>query len=157
MNSLYLISNKYSIEMKYVVLIITKYYIWYHFKTISCIVLCCWTFILAQVHHIVLNDIQARGYVRPFCISYVTSDPMWDSIIIYLYKLPFTLSLQCPQGELLWWPIVRRPSCVCPSVNNFTEIFSLKLLIVFWPNFNRNDSWLAPYQSCSNGSDWLHL
>ncbi|XP_052811637.1 uncharacterized protein LOC128239173 [Mya arenaria] len=30
----------------------------------------------AFVHHIVLNDIQARGYVRPFCISYVTSDPL---------------------------------------------------------------------------------
>ncbi|XP_053397435.1 uncharacterized protein LOC123551904 [Mercenaria mercenaria] len=30
----------------------------------------------AFIHHIVLNDIQARGYVRPFCISYVTSDPL---------------------------------------------------------------------------------
>ncbi|KAL4232794.1 Guanine nucleotide exchange protein smcr8 [Mactra antiquata] len=30
----------------------------------------------AFIHHIVLNDIQARGYVRPFCISYVTTDPL---------------------------------------------------------------------------------
>ncbi|KAH3729469.1 guanine nucleotide exchange protein smcr8a-like isoform X2 [Dreissena polymorpha] len=30
----------------------------------------------AFVHHIVLNDIQARGYVRPFCMTYVTADPL---------------------------------------------------------------------------------
>lgn len=29
----------------------------------------------SQVHHCTLSDMQARGYVRPICISYVTSDP----------------------------------------------------------------------------------
>jgi len=28
-----------------------------------------------QVHHLSLHDLQARGYVRPVCLCYITNDP----------------------------------------------------------------------------------
>ena len=30
---------------------------------------------LMQVHYFALNDIEARGYVRQYCVSYITSSP----------------------------------------------------------------------------------
>jgi len=70
---------------------------------------------------------------------------------------------QSAQDELLWWPIVRRPSSVHPcvrpfvrpstiSLNNFSSKTTHWILTIL----HRNDPWVVLYQSCSNRSSWLH-
>ena len=53
---------------------------------------------------------------------------------------------------------VRRPcvlACVCASTISLNNISSET---AYWilTKLHRNDPWVVPYQSCSNGSDWLH-
>ena len=51
------------------------------------------------------------------------------------------------------WAIV---TGLCPlSVNLFyLNIFSSETTHWIWTKLHRNDPWVVPYQSCSNGSDW---
>jgi len=50
--------------------------------------------------------------------------------------------------------VVRRPSCVV------RKLFYLNISsgTTHWilTKLHRNNPWVVPYQSCSNGSDWLH-
>jgi len=54
--------------------------------------------IVCQVHHFTLYDSTARGFVRPFCLAYVTPDYRFvlvDSVCIcsiqYVYYFDFYL------------------------------------------------------------------
>ena len=51
--------------------------------------------------------------------------------------------------------VVRRASCVVRKLF-YLNIFSSETTHWIWTKLHRNDSWVVPYQSCSNGSDWLH-
>jgi len=51
--------------------------------------------------------------------------------------------------------IVRRPSCVVRKLF-YLNIFSSETTCWISTKLHRNDPWVVPYQSCSNGSDWLH-
>jgi len=46
--------------------------------------------------------------------------------------------------------VVRRPSTF------YLNIFSSETTHWIWTKLHRNDPWVVPYHSCSNGSDWLH-
>jgi len=56
----------------------------------------------------------------------------------------------CPSSS-----VVRRASCVVRKLF-YLNIFSSETTHWIWTKLYRNDPWLVPYQSCSNGSDWLH-
>ena len=52
--------------------------------------------------------------------------------------------------------VVRRcPSCVVRKLF-YLNIFSSETTHWILTKLHRNDPWAVPYQSCSNGSDWLH-
>ena len=51
--------------------------------------------------------------------------------------------------------VVRRPSCVVRKLL-YLNIFSSETAHWILTKLHRNDPWVVPYQSCSNGSDWLH-
>ena len=51
--------------------------------------------------------------------------------------------------------VVRRPSCVVRKLF-YLNIFSSETTHWIWTKLHRNDPWVVPYQSCSNGSDYLH-
>ena len=51
--------------------------------------------------------------------------------------------------------VVRRPSCVRKLF--YLNIFSSETTHWILTKLHRNDPWVVPYQSCSNGSDWLHM
>jgi len=49
--------------------------------------------------------------------------------------------------------VVCRPSCVNFF---FLNIFTSETAHWILTKIHRHDPWVVPYQSCSNGSDWLH-
>jgi len=49
----------------------------------------------------------------------------------------------------------RRASCVVRKLF-YLNIFSSETTHWILTKLHRNDPWVVPYQSCSNGSDWLH-
>jgi len=51
--------------------------------------------------------------------------------------------------------VVRRASSVVRKLF-YLNIFSSVTTRWILTKLNRNDPWVVPYQSCSNGSDWLH-
>jgi len=51
--------------------------------------------------------------------------------------------------------VVRRPSCVIRKLF-YLNIFSSETTHWILSTLHRNYPWVVPYQSCSNGSDWLH-
>ena len=51
--------------------------------------------------------------------------------------------------------VVRRPSCFVRKLF-YLNIFSSETTHWILTKLHRNDPWVVPYQSCSNGSDWLH-
>ena len=51
--------------------------------------------------------------------------------------------------------VVRRASCVVRKLF-YLNIFSSETTHWTLTKLHRNDPWVVPYQSCSNGSDWLH-
>ena len=51
--------------------------------------------------------------------------------------------------------LVRRPSWVVRKLF-YLNIFSSETTHWILTKLNRNDPWVVPYQSCSNGSNWLH-
>jgi len=66
--------------------------------------------------------------------------PLFCCSLVDYFSSP---ALNLPQGVLLWPVFIRHH----PSSENHSLI-STKL--------KRNDSWVVPYQSCSNSFDWLH-
>jgi len=84
----------------------------------------------------------------------------YRTVLPVSFCLPFLSSFnrQCPQGELLWWPIVLHPSSVRPclrastiSLNNFSSETAHWILT----KLHRNDPRVVPYQRCSKCSSWL--
>ena len=51
--------------------------------------------------------------------------------------------------------VVRRASCVVRKLF-YLNIFSSETTHWILTKLHRNDPWVVPYQSCSNGFDWLH-
>jgi len=51
--------------------------------------------------------------------------------------------------------VVRRALSVVRKLF-YLNIFSSETTHLILTKLHRNDPWVVPYQSCSNGSDWLH-
>ena len=72
---------------------------------------------------------------------------------LIIFKLTWA---QSAQVELLWSVFVRRrPPCVVCKLF-YLNIFSSETAHWILTKLHRNDSWVVPYQSCSNCSSWLH-
>jgi len=63
----------------------------------------------------------------------------------------------CPSSVVVHRPscVVRRPSCVERKLF-YLNIFSSATTHWILTKLHRNDPWVVPYQSCSNGFDWLY-
>jgi len=110
---------------------------------------------------------------------FVLEKRMWKS---FLVKLDAYSAILYVEGSLMYyfkenwiflahlstkcsgWVIVTGlcPSCVvCCASCVVRKLFYLNIFsseTTYWilTKLHRNDPWVIPYQSCSNGSDWLH-
>jgi len=64
----------------------------------------------------------------------------------------------CPSSVVVRRPpcVVRCASCVVRKLF-YLNIFSSETTNWILTKLHRNGPWVIPYQSCSNGSDWLHM
>jgi len=70
-------------------------------------------------------------------------------------KICFVCVKQSAQGELLWPAIVRRRPPFVVRQLLYLNIFSSETPHWILIKLHMNGPWVVPYQSCSNGSDWL--
>lgn len=60
------------------------------FVYVSLLTCVCKYHVYIQVHYFALNDIEARGYLRQYCLSYLTSSPSKLIDHFQLFKNEFT-------------------------------------------------------------------
>ena len=90
-------------------------------------------------------DICNQGKSRCLFLAHLSTKCSWWAIVTGL----------CPSSV-----VVRRASsvvraCVVRKLF-YLNIFSFETTHWILTKLHRNDPWVVPYQSCSNGSDWLH-
>ena len=87
---------------------------------------------------LMFSDFWGQGHICQFCpfLAHLSTKCSGWAIVIGL----------CPLS------VVRRASCKLFYLN----IFSSETAHWILTKLHRNDPWVVPYQSCSNGSDWLH-
>jgi len=81
---------------------------------------------------------------------------------IHLFSSPEHKVLMVSYCDRALSVVCRRPSCVVRRASSvvrklfYLNIFSSESTYWMLTKLHRNDPWVVPYQSCSNGYDWLH-
>ena len=74
-------------------------------------------------------------------------------VVIFFIKSTATMSVVCRRPSSV--VVRRRPSCVVRKLF-YLNIFLSETARWILTKLHRNDPWVVFYQTCSNGSDWLH-
>ena len=82
--------------------------------------------------------------------------------ILFIFSSPEHKVLMVSYCDRALSVVRRRPSSVVRRASSVVrKLFYLNIFFsetTHWilTKLHRNDPWVVPYQSCSNGSDWLH-
>ena len=124
-----------------------------------------WSINIAQIKtNIHINSLNTEGNTQCFAYNLFYLEPIEISFIIYdLLKNIKLLIFSSPEHKVLRVSycdrslsvVRRRASCVVRKLF-YLNSFSSETAHWILTKLHRNDPWVVPYQSCSNGSDWLH-
>jgi len=90
-----------------------------------------------------------KKYMKVVFINHIFSSPEHKVLRVSYCDRPLSV-------------VRRRASCVVRRASSvvrklfYLNIFSSETTHWILTKLYRNDPWVVPYQSCSNGSDWLH-